>query len=221
MFTKHIVKSYDQELSALRTKIAEMGINTKTQLISAIEALTHRSPDLAQAVIENDKRVNELQTEIDNLTVRVLATRQPLAFDLRNIVSGLKIANDLERIADNAKRIARSVAELNNINSDKPIEAIIEMSKLGQQMLSNVIDSFKKSDAQKAVQVWHSDRELDEKYTSLLAQLKTYMKEEPDKIHAYTTLIFVARCCERIGDHITNIAEAIYYVVNGKFYHGE
>ena len=220
MLRQHIVKSFDKDLQTLRDKLAEMGANTEAQLASAIEALVSRNAELAEAVIKNDKRVNDLQNEIDSLTVRMLATRQPLGFDLRNIISGLKIASDLERIADNAKRIARSVDDLNNITLDKPIELIIEMSKIGQQMLIDIIDSYQKSDAQKAVEVWHTDKEIDTMYADLLSQLQIFMKDDSDNLHAYTSLIFVARCCERIGDHITNIAEDIYYLVNGKLYQG-
>jgi phosphate transport system protein len=220
MLRQHIVKSFDKDLQTLRDKITEMAECTETQITRALDALISRDSEVAEDVINNDVTVNKLQQEIDDLTVRMLATRQPLGFDLRNVISGLKIATDLERIADNAKRIARSVDELNSITLDKPIKLLIEMSRIGQQMLIDIIDSYKKADAEKAIEIWQLDKKIDKVYADFLTQFQGLVKENSAHIHVYTTLIFVARCCERIGDHVTNIAEDIYYIVNGKYYQG-
>lgn len=221
MLREHLVKSFDQELRELKQKVTEMGASAEAQLTSALEALTHRNLELAEAVIKRDQRVNDLQRDIDSLTVLILAKRQPMAFDLRNIISALKIATDLERIADNAKRIARSVSEINNINLDKPIESIIEMAEMGRKMLLDIMDAYSKTDVHHAIEIWHRDEQIDSVYSHLLSQMKTFLHDDSEKYQAYTSLIFVARCCERIGDHIQNIAEDIYYIVNGKTYHGD
>src|SRR3989337_1792095 len=130
MRREHIVKSYDQELEQLKSYILQMGYEAMRQLDRSVEVLINRDEELAQEVIRGDDRVNKLQNEIDNLTVRLIATRQPMAVDLRHIISGLKIAADLERIADNAARIAKHIKELNHIAFDKPIELIISMAEL-------------------------------------------------------------------------------------------
>lgn len=218
MVKQHIVKSFDQELATLKEKLMEMGRSAETQLTSAVEALTHRNLELAEAVIQKDQRVNELQREIDNLTVFILAKRQPLAEDLRSIISALKIATDLERIADNAKRIARCVSEINNINIDKPIESIIEMATISLKMLRDIMEAYSQTDVHKAVEIWYCDEQIDSIYSHLLAQIQAFLQNDSDKYQAYTSLIFAARCCERIGDHIQNIAEDVYYIVKGKVY---
>ena len=218
MVKQHIVKSFDQELTILNEKLMEMGRSAEIQLTSAVEALTHRNVELAKAVIQSDQRENELQREIDSLTVFMLAKRQPLAVDLRSIISALKIATDLERIADNAKRIARCVSEINNINIDKPVESIIEMATIGLKMLREIMEAYSQTDVQKAVEIWHRDEQIDSIYSHLLTQMQTFLQEDSNKYQAYTSLIFMARCCERIGDHIQNIAEDVYYIVKGKVY---
>ena len=141
-----------------------------------------------------------------------------MVFFLRIIISSLKIATDLERIADNAKRIARSVSEINNINIDKPFESIIEMATIGLKMLHEIMAAYSQTDVQKAVEIWHRDEQIDSIYSHLLTQMQTFLQEDSDKYQAYTSLIFAARCCERIGDHIQNIAEDVYYIVKGKVY---
>jgi phosphate transport system protein len=216
MERKHIVKSYDTDLEMLRSKIEKMGIEANSQLQKAVRALTKRDSHLAQDTIQGDTAVNVLQEEIDLLTVRLLATRQPMAIDLRHIISGLKIAADLERIADYAANIAKHVIDLNSISLNKPIKSIIAMTEVAQSMLDEVMDAYMQTDADKAIEVWHRDNEINQIYGELLGQLRSYMEEDTDHIKAYTSLLLVARCCERIGDHITNVAESVYYIESGQ-----
>jgi phosphate transport system protein len=220
MVRKHIVKAFDEELNLLKLKIIEMGEKVEGQLNQALKALIKRDVKLAHEVIIRDTQVNLIRDDVDKFTVNLLVKRQPLALDLRNIISGLKISADLERIADNAARIAKQVNELNNISLEKPIELIIRMAELAHCMLLDVIAAYKESDARKALEVWYRDKEIDKIYTQLLTQLQVLMTQGPENINTYTCLIFVARSCERIGDHITNVAEDVYYIVTGETYHG-
>ena len=156
---------------------------------------------LASEVIDNDTRVNLLQEEIDNFSVRILAMRQPVAIDLRSIIAGLKMAAEIERIADYAANIAKNVANLNQVSLEKPVALIIGMAEVAQQMLQNVVEAYRALDVDKAVSVWHRDQEVNRIYADLLSQLRTYMSVDTENLKTYTSLIFVARCCERIGDH--------------------
>jgi phosphate transport system protein len=213
---EHIVKSYDEEFDELKAKIAEMGDQTGLQLDRALSALIKRDMAMAEEVIKRDTRIDQLQFDIDDLTVRMLARRQPMALDLRIIVSGLKISADLERIADYAANIARHVSDLSSISLIKPIESIIEMAKVAQGMLKDSLESFRDENPKKATAAWHRDKDINTAYADLLAQLNDYIREDAENVKSYTGLIFVARCCERIGDHIKNIAESIYYIEYGE-----
>jgi phosphate transport system protein len=218
MAKDHIVRSYDQELDLLQAKLLEMGSIAEDQLSKAIQALVSKDSSLAVNVIANDSQVNELQAEVDDLAVRMLAKRQPMALDLRQIISGLKIAVDLERIADYAANIAKNVMGLDQVSLEKPVELIIRMAEVAQQMLKKVMHAYREIDALEAVQVWNQDEEINAIYADLLSQLRSYMKLDTDNIKTYTNLVFVSRCCERIGDHLKNVAESVYYIKQGQTY---
>lgn len=218
MEKKHIVKSYDEELDLLRLKISEMGKKAYEQLARAMDALMKRDDELANEIIKDDIDVNALQAEVNDLTISMLAKRQPLAIDLRLIVSALKMATDLERIADYAKNIAKHVFDLNHLTLDEPNRYIISMCECAFTMLEDAMDAFHESDEKKAVKVWQKDSDIDEEYTELLIFLHNIMSRRPENTKAFTALLFVARCCERIGDHITNLAESVYYTVTGTSY---
>ena len=220
MSSKLIVRTYDQELDELKSKVLKRGKESKAQLAQAVEALVERNDILAKIIVKSDTVVNQLQSDVDNLTVLILAKRQPMASDLRHIVSGLKIAADLERIADYAANIAQHVIDLNHIKLDRPIRSIQKMADTGLAMLKDVVDPYQDLDAQKAIAVWHRDDEIDTIFIDSLALLRNLMTDNSDNVKACTTLLFVARCCERIGDHITNIAESIHYIVKADVYHG-
>jgi phosphate transport system protein len=215
MVSEHIIKSYDEELRRLDNAITQMGGLAETQLASAIEAMVKRDSRLAADVVEADARVDELEQDIESLALRLLALRQPMAMDLRQILAALKTASDLERIGDYATNVAKRSIVLNQSPPVKPAFSIPRMGRLGQAMIKDVLDAYVERDADKALLVWARDEELDEMYTSLFRELLTYMIEDVRNITACTHLLFMAKNIERIGDHATNIAETLYFMVHG------
>ena len=203
----------------LKSKLSEMGKEAEDQISKAGRALQNRDGGLADVIIVCDEKVNVLQQEVEEHSIRILATRQPMAQDLRYVIAGLKVASELERIADYAANIARHISDLDHqLDIDHPIASIIEMVELTKGMLADIMVAFSKVDAQRAIAVWHRDDQIDQIYAGLLSDLRARMSEDPGNIRSYTGLIFIARCCERIGDHITNIAENVHYIVHGKTY---
>jgi phosphate transport system protein len=212
----HTVKSYDQQLNLLTRKIIEMGGLVEQQLASAIDALASRDIELAARVIEHDDRVDDLEEEIDTLAIRLLATRQPMAIDLRLIAMAMKISNDLERIADYAVNIAKRIERLARVPPVQSQYVIPRMAQITQAMIKEVLDAYVERDVARAVAAWHRDDEVDAMYNSLFRELSTYMLEDPRNISACIDLLFIAKNLERVGDHITNIAEKIHYMVHGQ-----
>ncbi len=215
MVSEHIIKSYDEELHRLADAITQMGGLAETQLASAIEAVVKRDSRMAAEVVEADARIDQLEHDIEGLVLRLLALRQPMAIDLRQIFAALKISSDLERIADYAANVAKRSIVLNQAPPVKPAFSIPRMGRLGQAMIKDILDAYVERDAEKALAVWARDEELDEMYTSLFRELLTYMIEDPRNITPCTHLLFMAKNIERIGDHATNIAETLYFMVNG------
>jgi phosphate transport system protein len=215
MAAEHIIKSYDEELERLSKMIVEMGGLAESQLASAIEAVVTRDSALAARVIEGDDKVDQLERDLDNLAVRLLALRQPMARDLREIVAALKIGSDLERICDYAANVAKRSIALSQSPPIAPVHALPRMAHLALLLVKDVIDAYVERDADKAIVVWTRDEELDEMYSSLFREFLTYMMEDPRNIGIYTHLMFMAKNIERIGDHATNIAENLYYLVHG------
>lgn len=215
MPSKHIVSSYDEDLTRLNDMIVRMGGLAESQIAQAIEALVKRDSDLAKQVIAGDNRVDNLEREVDELTVRLFALRQPMAGDLRNIVAALKISSDLERIADYATNMAKRSIALNQNPPVKPLHTIPRMGSMVQGMIRDVLDAYVERDHEKAIDVWHRDEEVDEMYISLFRELLTYMMEDPRVITPCTHLLFVAKNIERIGDHATNISETIHFLIYG------
>jgi phosphate transport system protein len=215
MVSEHIIKSYDEELRRLDNAITQMGGLAETQLASAIEAMVKRDSRLAADVVEADVRVDQLEQDIEGLALRLLALRQPMAVDLRQILAALKTSSDLERIADYATNVAKRSIVLNQTPPVKPAFSIPRMGRLAQSMIKDVLDAYVERDADKALVVWARDEELDEMYTSLFRELLTYMIEDARNITACTHLLFMAKNIERIGDHATNIAETLYFMVHG------
>ncbi len=215
MSSEHIIKSYDEELRRLNNIITEMGGLAESQLATAIEAVVERDSDLAASVVESDAKVDQLQRDLDNLALRLLALRQPMARDLREIFASIKIASDLERICDYAANVAKRSIALSQAPPAQPVYALPRMARLAQLLIKDVIDAYVARDADKAYRVWIRDEELDEMYASLFRELLTYMMEDPRNIGASTHLLFMAKNIERIGDHATNIAEDLYYLVHG------
>ena len=216
MPTEHTVRSYDEELRRLSNTLMQMGGLAESQLAAAIQAVTRRDSGLAGDVVQTDLRVDQLEAEVDQLVVRILALRQPVGPDLREIISALKMASDLERIADYAANVAKRSIALNQTPAVRPAFAIPRMGNYAQGMIKDVLDAFVDRNAEKAIAVWRRDEELDEMYTSLFRELLTYMMEDPRNITSATHLLFMAKNVERIGDHATNIAETIYFLVKGE-----
>ncbi len=215
MASEHIARGYDEELRKLNNTVAEMGGLAESQLGTAIEAVMTRDSELAAHVVEGDVKVDQLERELDNLAIRLLALRQPVARDLREIFSALKIGSDLERIGDYAANVAKRSIALSQSPAVRPVYALPRMAHLAQLLIKDVLDSYVQRDADKAYSVWKRDAELDEMYSSLFRELLTYMMEDPRSIGSCTHLLFMAKNIERIGDHATNIAENLYYLVNG------
>lgn len=211
----HIVKSYDEELEQLNNDIIKMGGLTEAQIARSIESVVKRDPDLASRVVADDELVDELNYQIDIQTTRLLALRQPMALDLRQIVAALKISADLERIADYAANISKRAITLSSAAPVPPVHSVPRMSRQAQQMVKEVLDAYIARDVEKAVAVWQSDEMLDNMYTSLFREALTYMIEDPRSISMCTHLLFIAKNIERIGDHVTNISETIYFMVHG------
>ncbi|MGH6932843.1 MAG: phosphate signaling complex protein PhoU [Dongiaceae bacterium] len=212
----HIVKSFDEELQRLKQTVAQMGGLVEAQLQNAVDALVKRDQEAASRVIQEDKKIDELEQQVGNLVIRLLALRQPMAVDLRQIVSALKISSDLERIGDYATNIAKRAIALSQMPPLKPLYAIPRMAKLVQQIVKDVLDSYVEMDVAKAIAAWQRDEEVDEMYTSLFRELLTYMMEDQHNIGPCIHLLFIAKNIERMGDHATNVAEDIHFLVHGK-----
>lgn len=221
MATDHIVKSFDEELSQLSGLISRMGGMAENQLDKAINALQTRDSALAEEVIEADIKVDALQYEIEELALRMIALRQPMAGDLRETVAALKIAPLIERIGDYAKNVAKRAIALNQVPPVKPLFTIPRMGRMVREMLKDVLDAFASHDVEKAREVWLADEEVDEMHDSLFREMLTYMMEDPRNITPCTHLLFAARNIERMGDLATNIAEVIHFQVNGEILGGD
>jgi len=216
--TDHTVKSFQEELDGIAASIAQMGGLTEAQLAGAIESVARRDDELAERTVQQDHRIDNLEAEIEMRAVRVIALRQPMASDLREAIAAIKIASDLERIGDLAKNIAKRALVIQG-DFETParlIQGIARMGRLAQGQLKSVLDSCSNRDAQLAMEVWRGDEEIDEMYNSVFRELLTYMMEDPRTIGVCTHLLFIAKNIERIGDHATNVAETVYYVVTGE-----
>jgi phosphate transport system protein len=214
---EHIVTSYENELRDLTRKITEMGGRAERLVADSVAALLKRDTELAERVIVQDKTVDILQREIEEAAIAMIARRQPLATDLREIVSALRIAGDLERIGDLAKNTAkRALALEGEYRAQKQLRGVEHMSEIAIEQLKSVLDAYSNHDDARALAVWRRDGEIDAIYTSLFRELLTYMMEDPRHITLCAHLLFAAKNIERIGDHATNIAETVHYLVVGE-----
>ena len=211
----HIVKSYDDELNRLISMILDMGHLVESQLEKVLESLTQGNAVLAQEVIDGDLEINHLENKIDTGAVRLLALRQPVASDLRNVVAALKISVNLERMADYAVNVAKRAIQLNHMGPIQYISPITRLVRLVQEMIRDVLKAYTQLDDEAAFEIWGRDKEVDELYNSFVRELLTYMMEDPRNISPCIHILFIAKNIERIGDHVTNIAEHIHYLVKG------
>ncbi|MGD8528925.1 MAG: phosphate signaling complex protein PhoU, partial [Methyloceanibacter sp.] len=215
--SEHTVRSYEEELALLNNKIAKMGGLAEKVLGQSFDALDRRDPDLAANTIGEDEEIDQLQREIEEQAVVMIARRQPMAYDLRQIMAALRISSDLERIGDLGKNIAkRAVAVVTEQQPKQLMMGLKHMGELSLNQLKEVLDAFIERDAERALNVWYKDEEVDAMYNSLFRELLTYMMEDPRNIGLCTHLLFGAKNIERVGDHATNIAETVYYLVHGR-----
>ncbi|MDR3536131.1 MAG: phosphate signaling complex protein PhoU [Acetobacteraceae bacterium] len=212
----HLVKSFDTELNHLRNMMTEMGGIVESQVALAAEAIMNRNAAAATRAVEEDPKVDALERDIEQFVIRMLALRQPMAGDLRQIVAALKITGDLERIGDYAANVAKRSIVLGQFNLPYSLAGLAHMAHMVQEQLKSIIDALGESDTDKAVEVWRSDRVVDDIYNAIFRELITYMMEDPRNITPCTHLLFIAKNLERIGDHATNIAETVYYAVKGE-----
>jgi len=213
---EHTLKRFDEELERLSSTISEMGGLAESQLAQALVALRERDTESAERVIAEDARVDALDIAVQEQTVKLLALRQPMAVDLRVILSSIKIAGALERIADYAKNTAkRSIVLAQGTSPVAAVNGIDRLGRLVRTALKDVLDAFAHGDVAKAHDVWERDEEIDQVYTGLFRELLTYMMEDPRTISACTHLMFMAKNIERAGDHVTNIAELVSFRATG------
>jgi len=220
--SEHTTKVFDADLTKLTHKVAEMGGCAQKQLIDAMDALTRRDMALAQQVIAADATVDALQRQIEQKAIETIALRQPMAVDLRSLIAVLRIANDLERIGDLAKNIGkRTIALGYGFPARSLARGLRHMTTLAVAQLSAVLDSFVTRSAERALKIWEDDKDIDALYVSLFRELLTYTMEDPGSISMCIHLLFCAKNIERIGDHATNIAEAVHYMIEGHAIAGE
>ena len=213
---QHIVKSYAQELERLRDLLTQMGGLVESQVALATEAIVTGDTSRATRAVEQDKDVDALERQAEQLVIRMLALRQPMASDLRQIVAALKITAAMERIGDYAKNVAKRSIVLSQFHTPFSLTGLAAMARLVQENLRLVIDAVGENDDKKAVQAWQSDQAIDDLYNSIFRELVTYMMEDARNITPCTHLLFIAKNLERIGDHATHIAETVYYAVTGE-----
>jgi phosphate transport system protein len=216
-WSEHTTRAFDSDLQELARTLAEMGGPAERQIAEAIEALITRDSRRARRVIEADATIDGLQRVIEEKAVETIARRQPVAIDLRQIVGILRIANELERIGDLAKNIGKRILVVNG--EDMPRKSMRGFNHLAHLMISqlrDVLDSFAHRDAAKALDVWTRDQDVDRLHASLFRELLVYMTEDPETLTFGIHLLFCSKNLERMGDHATNIAESVYYMVKGQ-----
>jgi len=210
---EHTVKSYDKELDALERLIAEMGGIAEKMVIEAMDALANADTVLAHQVVATDPRLDALQREIEDMAVMTIARRQPVAVDLRELIGAIRIAGDLERVGDLAKSIAKIGAEA---RVPRAIVGLKHMNEVATELLKDVLDAYAQRDEERARDVWERDIDLDALEDSVFRDLLTHMMEDPRNISFCAHLLFSSKNIERIGDHATNIAETVVYLVTGE-----
>lgn len=215
--TEHTMKAFDADLQDLVRLVAEMGGRAEKQIGDALDALERRDVVQARRVVGEDARIDALQREIEEKAILTIARRQPMAVDLREIVAAMRVSNDLERIGDLAKNIAKRVVVLDaDFHPQQILRGVEHMTELVLTQIKDVLDSFARRDSTKALAVWRGDEEIDAVNNSLFRELLTYMMEDPRNISFCIHLLFCAKNIERMGDHATNIAETVYFMAEGR-----
>jgi phosphate transport system protein len=218
MATGHTIKAFDEDLDRLRALISEMGGLAEHAIRESMRCLVQRDIDGAARIVEDDKKLDALETETEKRVVQLLALRAPMAGDLRDVVAALKISSVVERIGDYAKNIAKRVPLIADMGNIEPLSLMPEMAKIATEMVHDVLNAFVQRDAEAAVRVIERDKAVDDFYNSIFRTLLTYMMENSNNISHSTHLLFIAKNVERVGDHATNIAEMVYYAATGDYY---
>ncbi len=213
----HTVKAFDEDITRLRGLIAEMGGLSEVAIQGAMDALVKGDQELAQRVVDGDKKIDALETEVDKLAVRVIALRAPMADDLREVIAALKIAGVVERIGDYSKNIAKRVGQIDGRQHFEPLTLLPAMGELAGEMVHDVLTAYSARDPDLAREVIATDDKVDAFYNSIFRNLVSYMVENPATISSAAQLLFVARNLERIGDHATNVAEMVHYAATGVY----
>jgi len=212
---EHTVKAFDEDITRLRGLIAEMGGIAEVAIEESMRALVSGDEELARAVVERDKKLDALETEVDALAIRIIALRAPMADDLREIIAALKIGGVVERIGDYAKNIAKRVGKIEGRKRFEPLTLIPAMAEVAAEMVHDVLTAFAARDPVLAREVIDRDAKVDAFYDSIFRNLVSYMVENPATISSAAQLLFVARNIERIGDHATNVAEMVHFAALG------
>lgn len=213
---EHTVRAFSEELDGIAQEVARMGGLAETAVNDCLAAVARRDTQLAQSVIERDPKIDQAQREVERRAIRLFALRQPMASDLRVVLTAWRIAGELERVGDLAKNIAKRTLILNQAEPIQLTRSVERMGKIASAHLKQVLDAYANKDLQAAINVWSSDDNIDAHYNSLFRELLTYMIEDPRTISSCAHLLFIAKNLERIGDHGTNIAEYIHFLVTGE-----
>lgn len=213
---EHTVKAFTEELDALTQEVARMGGLAEAAVTDSLASVVRRDTELAQAVMERDARIDAAQREVEKRAIKLFALRQPMASDLRVVLTAWRIAGELERVGDLAKNVAKRAMILNQSEPIQLTRSVDRMGKIAAEHLKQVLDAYSNKDVQAAIGVWNNDDNIDAHYNSLFRELLTYMIEDPRTISSCAHLLFIAKNIERIGDHGTNIAEYIHFLVTGE-----
>ena len=215
---EHTVKAFDEDITRLRGLIAEMGGLAEIAIQEALDALVHGDDELAKKVVKGDKKIDALESEIDKLSVRIIALRAPMADDLREVIAALKIAGVVERIGDYSKNIAKASREIGDHRKQfEPLTLLPAMAEVASEMVHDVLTAYAARDAELAREVIAADEKVDAFYNSIFRNLVSHMVENPATISSAAQLLFVARNLERIGDHATNVAEMVHFAATGTY----
>ena len=218
--TGHTVKSYEEEMQSLNDNLVMMGSLTESQMADAMAAVIKVDKDSVDKIVKNDGKINELRSVIDNQITTVLVKRAPMAVDLRITISSMKISHDLERIGDLAKSVAKKVKPLPVDLPDELIGSLRRLGDLVQKQLKDALDAYLNKSKDKAIEIWKKDEQVDDLTNLAMNEVATYLQKDKKNLEMATHLLFVTKNIERAGDHITNIAESLYYLIEGEYLEG-
>ena len=218
--TGHTVKSYEEEMQSLNDNLVMMGSLTENQMADAMAAVIKVDKESVDKIVKNDGKINELRTTIDNQITTVLVKRAPMAVDLRITISTMKISHDLERIGDLAKSVAKKVKPLPVDLPDELIGSLRRLGDLVQKQLKDALDAYLNKSKDKAIEIWKKDEQVDDLTNLAMNEVATYLQKDKKNLEMATHLLFVTKNIERAGDHITNIAESLYYLIEGEYLEG-